>query len=162
MTKYDSTLDTLFHTRRVGELILSDMYRLGHRAITHDLSKFQKEEKDLFDKYTPVLKELEYGTEEYIANLQNLAPAIQHHYANNSHHPEYYNIGISGMDLIDIIEMVNDWIAASERTKNGDILKSLEYNIKRFNIEPQLASIITNHINRYVRPDQRNGMEVPN
>ena len=42
---------------------------------------------------------------------------IEHHYAVNSHHPEHYEAGIAGMSLFDLIEMLVDWKAASERMR---------------------------------------------
>lgn len=52
--------------------------------------------------------------------------------------------GINGMNLIDLIEMICDWKAASERHADGDIFKSIEINSKRFNITPQLKQILLN------------------
>ena len=48
------------------------------------------------------------------------------------------------MNLLDVVEMVCDWKAASERTKDGDFAKSIEIGIDRFKIDPQLASILRN------------------
>ena len=48
------------------------------------------------------------------------------------------------MTLIDLVEMIADWKASSERYNSGNLLKSIELNIKRFNIEPQLAQILIN------------------
>ena len=48
------------------------------------------------------------------------------------------------MDLTDILEMLADWKASTERTQNGDIFKSIEINSKRFGIEPQLKQILIN------------------
>jgi hypothetical protein len=50
------------------------------------------------------------------------------------------------MSLLSIIEMLADWKAASERTKQGSIARSLTVNIERFGIEPQLAWILSNTI----------------
>jgi hypothetical protein len=75
-----------------------------------------------------------------------LKPALDHHYANNSHHPQFYKNGIDGMNLLDLVEMFFDWKAATERTKDGDIRKSIEINSTRFNISPQLVSIFVNTI----------------
>ena len=46
-------------------------------------------------------------------------PAIDHHYANNRHHPEHWPNGINDMTLMDLIEMLADWKAATARNKNG-------------------------------------------
>ncbi len=55
---------------------------------------------------------------------------------------------INGMSLFDVLEMLMDWKAATERMKNGgDIHASLVINTERFKICPQLASIIQNTIN---------------
>jgi hypothetical protein len=50
------------------------------------------------------------------------------------------------MSLIDLIEMVCDWMAATMRVKDGDIYKSLEINQERFGIDEQLAGIIKNTV----------------
>jgi len=50
------------------------------------------------------------------------------------------------MTLLDLLEMICDWKAASERVSSGDILKSIEYNTTRFNISPQLVSILKNTV----------------
>jgi len=46
-----------------------------------------------------------------------MKPAIEHHYKNNRHHPEHFNNGIDEMNLVDLIELLCDWKAASERNK---------------------------------------------
>jgi hypothetical protein len=57
------------------------------------------------------------------------------------------HIGIDGMSLIDVVEMLVDWKAATERMKGGgDIHRSLELNTTRFNLSPQLVSILANTI----------------
>jgi hypothetical protein len=48
------------------------------------------------------------------------------------------------MDLFDLIEMLLDWKAASERAVHGDVILSIDLGIDRFGIEPQLASILRN------------------
>lgn len=144
MKSYDSTLDTLEHKRLVQNLLTAFAAELLGRGTVHDNSKLEIPEKDLFDKYTPILEKLEYGSEEYKKSLENLGPALQHHYKNNSHHPQYYENGINGMNLFDVVEMFADWIAATERVKDGDIYKSLEINEKRFDINPQLIQIFKN------------------
>lgn len=143
---YDSTQDTTDHIHTVCGYLNKCADILKYRGIVHDASKLRSPEKEAFDEVTPKLKGLTYGSEEYRASLRALKPAIAHHYANNSHHPEHFENGISGMNLFDVIEMVMDWKAATERHADGDIHKSLVINIDRFKIEPQLASILKNTI----------------
>ena len=144
-TTYDSAPDTLAHVQRVRELITESVDNLISRAEVHDLSKLKEPEKSTFDACTLKLKALTYGSTEYKAALAELKPALDHHYAANSHHPEHYPNGIDGMSLFDVVEMLMDWKAATERMKDGgDIWRSLQINAERFRISPQLLSILEN------------------
>jgi hypothetical protein len=105
---YDSSADTLYHIKRVNSLLLEMCTLFINRAQNHDNSKLVNPEKELFDKYTPLLKELKYGTPEYAESLELLKPALEHHYYVNSHHPEHYQNGIDDMNLVDLIEMICD------------------------------------------------------
>jgi len=146
---YDSTADTLLHIKRVNELLIFAALELLKRAQVHDKSKLESPEKELFDELTPILKDLTFGSNEYQESLDRLKPALDHHYANNSHHPQYYENGIDGMDLFDILEMYIDWVAAGERTKGGNIRASIEINKHRFKMSDQLINIFRNTSNRY-------------
>lgn len=70
--------------------------------------------------------------------------ALEHHYANNRHHPEHHKDGIRGMTLVDIVEMFCDWKAASMRHNNGDMLTSIEKNKERFKYSDELEQIFKN------------------
>jgi hypothetical protein len=151
--KYDSEADTLIHINTVAQFLLDAAEELAHRSQRHDASKLLSPEKELFDEWTPKLAGAEYGSEEYKSFLVGLKPALDHHYANNSHHPEYYENGINGMDLFDVIEMFCDWKAAVLRTKNGDITKSILINTARFKMSDQLADIFRNTVLRFPKPN---------
>ena len=146
---YDSQADTEEHIAQVGRRLDAIRYRLLSRAAAHDASKLGPNEKPIFDEMTPKLKELTYGTDEYKASLAALGPALKHHYANNSHHPEHYENGIAGMCLLDLVEMYCDWQAATLRTKNGDFAKSIDINATRFSMDPQLVAIFRNTFERH-------------
>lgn len=144
LNNYDSEADTLKHIKRVNELLGQAAIELIKRGNVHDNSKLKNPEKKLFDKWTPILKELTYGSKEYKDSLKELEVALNHHYENNSHHPEHYKNGVDGMDLYDILEMFFDWKAATERHTDGDIYKSIDINEKRFKMSKQLATIFRN------------------
>lgn len=116
------------------------------RAVHHDMSKLVEPEKSGFDVLTAQLAELVYGSPEYRAALEAGKSTIEHHYAHNTHHPERYPDGIAGMSLLDVVEMLCDWKAASERTKQGSIAASLVHNKERFGISDQLAAILENTV----------------
>lgn len=138
--------DTQEHIHQVKGLLIDIIRRLNERALYHDRSKLQPPEVSIFAEHTPKLKGTTYGSEEYKRYLQEMKPALDHHYAVNSHHPEHYPNGINDMSLLDLIEMLADWKAATMRHADGDIGKSLTINQKRFGISDQLAAILANTV----------------
>ena len=151
MNEYDSTKDTLLHIKRVNELLVFATIELLRRAVVHDASKLEWPEKECFDIITPRLKETTYGSEEYKKTMNEFRSSIDHHQKNNPHHPEYYENGINGFDLFDLIEMFFDWKAASERHSDGDILKSIKINADRFNYGDIITNIFINTFDRYLK-----------
>lgn len=149
----DFLVDLIDHKRRVGGYLQKVANALFQRAVVHDNSKFSPEEYEPYEEAFPELQKYAYGTEEFKAALRKIKPAINHHYKNNSHHPEYYEAGISQMDLLDLIEMVCDWKAASERSQK-DIFTGLEMNRERFKIDDQLYCIIKNTIIALIEKEQ--------
>ena len=117
---------------------------LTQRGLAHDQTKMDDPELPLFVTYTPKLSTCTYGSDEYKEFLAGLKPALEHHYANNRHHPEHYPNGIDDMNLLDLIEMFCDWKAATLRHNDGNLLKSIEHNAKRFKMSKQLETIFNN------------------
>lgn len=140
----DSTVATLKHSRRVDVLLMELMWEIGLRITQHDASKLKDPEKETFDIYSPLLRDCTYGSDEYRGYLEAMKPALEHHYANNRHHPEHFENGVDGMTLIDLVEMLADWKAATERHEDGDLERSLAINKRRFNLSDQLVSILRN------------------
>lgn len=138
--------DTYKHIHRITELLHKMVKLLLDRAIDHDQCKLSSPEVEIFTEYTDKLSKLTYGSPEYEECRKQLGPALEHHYAHSRHHPEHFANGINDMDLIDILEMICDWKASSERHNNGNINKSIEINAKRFNIDTQLTRILNNTI----------------
>jgi hypothetical protein len=146
MTRENCIKETVKHIERVDELLTGISGQLLDRGDNHDKSKLESPELEIFMEYTPKLKDCTYGSEEYKTYLAEMKVALDHHYANNSHHPENSKDGIKGMNLVDIIEMFCDWVAASERHENGDIRKSIEINKERFNMSDDLVQILLNSV----------------
>jgi len=139
---YDSRADTYEHIDKVRTYMNRAICNLLQRAAVHDRSKLSGIEKEAFDAVTPRLAETEYGSDEYRATLREIKPAIQEHYKWNTHHPEHYRNGVADMTLLDLIEMLCDWKAASERVKDGNLKGSMDYNQERFGYSDELASIL--------------------
>lgn len=143
--------ETLKHIARVNELCQMAAWEISRRGVMHDRSKLESPEAEMFDAVTEKLAGLTYGSPEYDESLKDLKPALDHHYANNSHHSEHYPNGFDDMDLFDVIECLLDWKAAGERQNDGSILVSLKHNKKRFKLSPQLYNILLNTAERYLR-----------
>ena len=144
MTEAECKVETIKHIERVRHYLRIITDKLTSRGVTHDKTKLESPEVELFTEYTPRLAELKYGSEEYKEGLTGLKPALNHHYANSRHHPEHFSKGINDMNLVDIIEMLCDWKAAGERQRDGNLLKSIELNAQRFGYDDQLKQIFIN------------------
>jgi hypothetical protein len=136
------------HIHRVQRLLLHAAKQLMDRALHHDQSKLISPEVEGFSSANlPALAGMTYGTPEYDeAKRKVLGDALAHHYANNRHHPEFFKRGLEDMNLLDLVEMFDDWKAASERHNDGNIRKSIEVNAERFGMSPQLRRIFENTI----------------
>jgi hypothetical protein len=136
--------ETLLHVLEVRNCLDYVIRELINRSEQHDNSKLSKPELEYFVEFTGKLKGMTYGSDEYKRCLNELKPALDHHYSKNRHHPEYYASGIDGMTLIDLVEMFCDWMAATKRHTDGDIFKSILINKTRFSISEQLTNIFVN------------------
>ena len=142
---YDSRPDTQKHIDEVCKLIEHFIQELKTRGEEHDQAKMESPELEVFDEFTPKLEDAEYGSDEYNQFLEDMQVGLDHHYETYRHHPEHFEgDGIEGMNLIDLTEMFLDWLAATKRHADGDILESIEKNIDRFNLSPQIIQILKN------------------
>ncbi len=137
---------TMRHIERVRNLLNHFVKILLDRGEEHDQSKLCAPEVGLFTEYTSKLATCTYESAEYHAFRKAMGPALAHHYANNSHHPEHYKNGVDDMNLVDVLEMFCDWKAASERHNDGNIRTSIEKNADRFKLSPQLVKILENTV----------------
>jgi len=139
---YDSTPDTEQHIARVRKRIFEFTDEMVARAYRHDLSKYVEPEKSAIDRVRPQLKQLEFGTPEY----KELKRAFSdHHYKINDHHLEYFENGIEGMGLLQIVEMLCDWKAATETHGPDDnIYNSIDIICKQHEINDTLKNIFVN------------------
>lgn len=138
--------ETMKHKDNVKNFLLYASKIIEMRGQKHDNSKLQEPEQSIFIEYTPKLKNSTYGSDNYKQFLKEMKPALDHHYSNNRHHPEYFQNGIKDMNLIDLLEMIFDWWAATKRHSNGDIYKSIELNKERFGYDNLFAGILKNTI----------------
>jgi len=171
MTEDEAKKETIEHINQVRVLLYKIIIELKHRLKNHDESKLSEAELPGFAKYTEKLKDCTYGSEEYKQNLSEMKPYLDHHYTDNRHHPEHFKkyvcngcfkeyeeqkpnvcticgysqmqeeCDISQMNLVDLIEMICDWTAATKRHADGDIHMSIELNQERFGYPDMLKRI---------------------
>lgn len=149
MTGYDSTADTLDHIEKVRARLMIVIDELRARAAVHDASKLRPPEKEAYDGLTQDMKAstAPYGSEEYRTIIRKYKPAVDHHVTTSRHHPEFFGeAGVNGMTLIDVVEMVCDWKAASLRGNGTEasFAASIGKNFERYGIGEQLAAIFEN------------------
>ncbi len=137
---------TLRHIETVRNFLNVFIKELLNRQETHDQSKLQSPEAEMFEEFTKKLRGCTYNSDEYKGFLKEMGVPLTHHYAKNRHHPEHFPNGVDDMTLIDILEMLADWKSSSMRHNDGNILKSIEINQDRFNINPQLSKILVNTV----------------
>lgn len=144
-----TNFETISHIQAVQGNIFKVITALLERARTHDQSKLRSPELEYFTEATEKLHGLTYGSAEYQQNLDSIAPALAHHYANNRHHPQHFENGINDMTLIDLIEMLCDWKASAERQNDGNVRFGMGKNIDRFKIDQQLGDVLKNTIDLF-------------
>ncbi len=144
MTEKECLLDTKTHISKVRDYLFVFVDVLVEKAQRHDESKCVSPELPIFVEYTPKLRAMTYGSNEYKICLKEMNVALEHHYKVNRHHPEHFVGGIRGMSLTDILEMLCDWKAATLRHSDGDMLKSLDINQKRFGYGDEMKQILFN------------------
>lgn len=139
-------VETFKHVKKVQEYMNLFIKDLISRSENHDNTKFEEPERSGFAKHTAELSKIEYGSEEYKNNLEKLKPTIEQHYSKNRHHPEHWPNGIKDMSILDLVEMLADWCAATERNLHGNIRKSIEINAEKYKMSPQLRQIFENTV----------------
>lgn len=139
----ESQADTINHIGKVQSNLSKAIYNLNDRKDMHDRSKLEEPELSGYEGLSQALKGLTYGTPEHRAAFAPYKEIIQHHYAANRHHPEHWQMGVTDMSLLDIIEMLADWKAANDRN-GGDFGHSIQVSVSRFRISEQLHAILIN------------------
>lgn len=88
----ESNISTWEHIDRVRLILRVLAVELLLRGESHDRSKLHPPEATMFGEFTPKLKAMQYGSDEYKQALKDMGPALQHHYEHNRHHPEFWEI----------------------------------------------------------------------
>jgi len=143
--KYQAEI--MLHQTDVFNLMQVVLDEVEYRQATHDKSKLRDEEFPTYAKIIPQMEGLPLGSPESKALVKKLGPALQHHYKHNRHHPEHFKNGVAGMHLIDLIEMICDWVTVNKAKGDGNIRKAMTgYLFQKHGIEGQLAEVLLNTV----------------
>jgi hypothetical protein len=137
-------LATIKHKAWVAYFMVGFAFDLIWRAVIHDWSKFTPAESSGFAAVINELHGTTYNSPEYHVLLKRLEETLKLHYSRNSHHPQYFEGGINGMNLLDLLELYCDWMAAGKRHRDGCMLRSIRENTTRFSMSSQLVDIFNN------------------
>lgn len=136
------------HISRVRRHINTFIQLLIRRAENHDKSKLEEPELSWWKEMDKEPR-YPYGSEEYKQKIKRWNKVFKHHYQYNRHHPEHYEYGVSEMTLIDIVEMMCDWLGYKDTTTVTEALKVCDEQMARYDISEELRQIILNTLLRY-------------
>ncbi|MGH7274768.1 MAG: DUF5662 family protein [Nitrospiria bacterium] len=124
------TLVTIFRHQTLVRRNLSKLAKaLEARALIHDMSKLELDELAGFVEIQQIARNHKIDSPEYKASLA-------------ARLPEYYPDGIRDMSLLDLIEMVCDWEAASKTYGKTSLAESLPIQKERFKVTDEQYHLI--------------------
>lgn len=143
-----TTEDISKHIARVQLKLESLILELNKRCMNHDASKLKEPEISLWERMDAE-ERYPYGSKEYFDKIERNKEVFNLHYQNNSHHPEHYFNGVLDMDLLDLIEMLCDWISYKENITYNEASSIVEEQGNRFGISTDLLEIFKNTLANY-------------
>lgn len=145
--EFSSIYHHKFIVLRFLNTIIQDLIKRGEE---HDNSKFTEDEFPELVAAIDELRQFPYGSPEYEKVRKKWWRGFEKHYKKNRHHPEHFECGIEGMTLVDLIELLVDWKAATLRsTHPTNITNSIKIGTEKYNIPPVLVKILENTAKEY-------------
>lgn len=145
--------DTRKHQQAVQSIMIAVAQKIIQRAVVHDASKLESPEREYYidPVYTLTTEEVAYDSDRYKELVARMDKGWEHHRYTNDHHPEFFepyavqtlNDPVKAMDMFALIEMLCDWIAASQRKNNKPVL-ALAAMLKKYHVEEQLEAVLRN------------------
>lgn len=118
---------------------------LNKRGLKHDNSKLESPEYQGWVKMDNEPR-YDYGTKEYDDKIERYKWLLKDHYSKNRHHPEYWDINKEdkSKDLIDIIEMLCDWLGYRDQISYKEASDLVKKQTKRYGFSEELSDLILN------------------
>lgn len=118
---------------------------INTRARHHDQSSLNGSEFRIYEEHFDELQKYPMFDPRRDAVLKEMRVATMYHHNANDHHPEHFDDGINGMNLIQMIEFVADIMSQSEQ--NGiDVYEMLPLLKDQYDISSQLYQVILNTV----------------
>lgn len=136
------------HIKRVQNKLFKLIAALTIRSQEHDKSKLEEPEFSLWKKMDEEPR-YPYGSKEYKNKIERYRELFEMHYKKNPHHPEHFQNGISDMTLIDLVEMLCDWISYKDNISVTEAIEMVEKQSERFEYSDEIKNMLINTLNTY-------------
>lgn len=144
------------HINRVQKWIGKFSTILFIRGVNHDKSKLCEPELSLWKEMDEEPR-YPYGTLKYKEKLNRYKEVFQQHYKHNKHHPEHWSGYYCDMDLMDVIEMLCDWLGYKDdiTLKEAEIL--VNQQCERYGFNDTFRHLLYNTLKNYftVSPNEK-------
>lgn len=144
-----ATIESILkHKASVKTKLMFLVHELEKRAENHDNSKLQQPEAGYLIAMDKEGRK-KYGSKEYFEKMKRWEKFFKHHYENNRHHPDHFQNGVDGMNLIDLCEYVVDIISYYDNMHVEDAIQTINEQKDRFKLDEQLTQILKNTLLEY-------------
>lgn len=136
------------HKRAVQRWMQKFGIILLKRGEEHDNSKLEEPE---FSGWCKMDEEprYPYGSYEYNEKIKRFHPLFVEHWKKNRHHPEYFNYNFEDMDLIDMVEMLCDWLSYRDCITYSEASKLVSTQCDRYNFSDDVKELILNTLKNH-------------
>lgn len=138
----------LKHIRSVRAKLYVILNEISKRVLQHDKSKLEYPEYNLWCKMDEEPR-YKYGTKEYFDKIERNKHVFNLHYKHNTHHPEHYVNGILDMDLVDVLEMLIDWISYKDKIRISEAIELIEQQSRRYGLSEEFECVLKNTLINY-------------
>ena len=144
------------HINRVRKWIGKFSTILFIRGINHDKSKLCEPELSLWKKMDEEPR-YPYGTSKYKEKLNRYKEVFQQHYKHNKHHPEHWSGYYCDMDLMDVIEMLCDWLGYKDDITLKEAETLVNQQCERYGFNDTFRHLLYNTLKNYftVSPNEK-------
>lgn len=138
----------LKHKESVKNRLLFLIAELKKRADVHDDSKLRSPEVNYLIEMDKEGK-VKYGSDAYFEKMKRWECFFNHHYKENTHHPDHYQLGVDDMNIADLCEYMIDVVSYFEDLHVADAINTIDAQQERFGLSDQLANVLKNTLVKY-------------